>query len=359
MSMRTTAIASLTTAACIGPAAAQDTVPEVVGEYISASAIEKTPPRYPASAAREGREGWVVVSYVVAKDGELIERMIEDSSGSEDFERAAIDVLDNWIYEPARLNDEPVEQSMTRTRIVFKLDSRPGQLSGASRGFVRRYQEILDVINEGDFERADGMITDLRYTERQNLYEDAWFWWLRYQYLEATDGENELAMRDSLHRALGYEEDYLVPDVFVAAAERLFILQVRALDFSAAINTFERLRNSRSAQRSDYFEPTLEGLEANVESIRKAIEGPSILRTTAQIGEHGYWVHDLLRRSFSIGEIDGKVEAVDLRCRRGTIRYQTISEGNTWSVPEAWGQCGAYIKGAEGTTFGFYELPEP
>lgn len=354
MSARFHCIALVAAALWLGPAAAQDDAPEVVSSYVSARAIEKPAPRYPFTAARDGREGWVIVSYVVSADGAITEPMIEDSSGNEDFEGAALAMLDDWKYEPARLDGEPVAQSMTKTRILFTLDRTA---SGAGRNFVRKYREIDELIDAGDYETAEDMMADLQYSERQNLYEDAWFWWLKYRYLEATGETETPAARDYLRKAIGYEEDYLAPDLFVAAAQRLYALQVRALDLSGAINTFERLQSSSTAKRSDYYEELVGQLAQNIEAIRGVIDGPGILEVTGLIGEHGYWVHDLLRRSFALAEIDGEVEVVDLHCERGTTRYASISEGNTWTVPDSWGDCGVYIKGTEGTTFKFHEYP--
>lgn len=339
-------------------AARQETTPEVVEQFIGARAIEKPAPRYPRTAANAGAEGWVIVSYVVSKDGDIVEPMIEDSSGREDLERAALEVLEDWKYEPARINGEAADQSMTRARILFKLELRPGEEPGAGQRFVRSFRRIGSMIEHGDLDDAKESIEELRYSQRLNLYEDAWFWWLNYQYLDAAGEGESNAARNSLLRALGYEEDYLAADTFVAAAERLFALLVRSQDFSAALGVHARLTESKSAQRSEYFEPVTTQMMKTVAAIRNLIDGPETLEVTGLIGEHGYWVHDLLRRSFSIVAIDGEVEAVDLRCRRGTTRYSNIGDGNAWTVPESWGSCGVYIKGTEGTTFKFHEHPD-
>jgi hypothetical protein len=76
-----------------------------------------------------------------------------------------------------------------------------------------------------------------------------------------------------------------------------------------------------------------------------------------EIGGHEYWVHDLLRRSFSLSRVAGNVESVDIRCTRGTKRYDTFAEGDVWHVPESWGECGVYIKGTPGTTLALEEHP--
>ena len=190
-----------------------------------------------------------------------------------------------------------------------------------------------------------------------NLYEDAWFWWLKYSYLEASQSASNEEQIDALQLALGYEEDYLEPELFVAAAHSLFVLRVRAGDYSAARTTFLRLRDSRTAQRSERYEETIALLSPVYRQIEDAVAGNSLLVVNAKIGKHDYWVHDLLRRSFAMADVTGRVDAVDIRCERATKRYDAFPADGVWHVPESWGSCGVYIKGEPGTTFKFEEYP--
>lgn len=70
-----------------------------------------------------------------------------------------------------------------------------------------------------------------------------------------------------------------------------------------------------------------------------------------------YWVHGLVRRLFSVANVSGRIDAVDLRCTQGTRRYVSIPDSEVWQVPESWGECGMYVKGEPGTTFTFAEHP--
>jgi hypothetical protein len=145
--------------------------------------------------------------------------------------------------------------------------------------------------------------------------------------------------------------------LFVTAAQRLYVLQVQELDFSAARNTFARLRDSKEAKKSAAYEGAIAGLTPSYERIGEIVSGPSVLVIDAEIGRLDYWVHDLLRRSFSLGNVNGRIDVVDLRCERSTNRYDSFPGEAVWEVPESWGECGVYIKGAPGTTFVFREHP--
>jgi TonB family protein len=300
------------------------------------------------------REGWVIVSYIVSKNGEVVDAMVEDSSGSDAFERAALHGVEEWRFKPAMRNGVPVDQSMKQTRIVFRLDRGA---NGASDPFVRTYRRIQRLITEGKLAEAQPLIEALEIRERQNLYEDAWFWWLKFAYLDKAEPDDKADQIESLLKAVGYEVDYLPPDMFVAAAQRLYVLQVGALDLRGALDTFERLESSEAARKSEHYAVSVTALRENRDKIVAAAKGPLIIAMNARIGRHGYFVHDLLRRSFSILDVSGSIEVLDIRCDRRTVKYKAWSPGDVWSIPESWGECGAYVRGAPGTTFSFREHP--
>jgi TonB family protein len=335
------------------PGQAEEAIPSS-STYTPARPLERRAANYPSVAATAGQEGWVNLSYVVSTDGEVTEVMIEDSSGIEHFERAAVRAASTWRYSPATLDGEPVEQSMTRMRHTFRFeDGSPG----ARPSFRRDVGRIQRFIQDGNLEAAQERLLNLRYNGRHNLYEDAWFWWLQYAYLEARGEPDRRQLIESLQRAIGYQDEYLPPEVFVSAAVRLYALYVQALEFSSARRVVERLRQSANTSRSELLLQTLPQLEASLVDLDSIINGPELLRVNGRVGRYDYWVYELSRREFSLDEIQGDIEVVDIRCDRGTRRYYEVGSGVTWSIPESWGDCGVYIKGTEGTTFALYEHP--
>jgi hypothetical protein len=160
-----------------------------------------------------------------------------------------------------------------------------------------------------------------------------------------------------LQKAISYQEVYLPSDLFIAAVERLFILHAESGDFSAAIKSFERLRDA-SDTRAEGYPAAIARMEPIYKNMFEIVEGPRTLGINARVGEHGYWVHNLLRRSFAFDRIQGQLEVLDLRCARGNKRYSPVVDGNVWTIPQSWGECGVYVKGAEGTTFVFLEYPK-
>jgi TonB family protein len=336
-------------------ASAQELQPVETDVYIPISPISRQNPNYPSGALTGGKEGWVMLSFVVSETGAVEEAMIEDSSGVEAFELAALDAIRKWRYAPATLNGNPVAQSMQHTRISFALE---GPADGATRQFVSAYRKTRQLLDAGDYAAAAPLLEEMELGGRYNLYEDALFWALKYAYLEGVQSTDTAEKIRALKFAIGSQYDEHLPSgVFVAAAHSLYILQVQALDLSAARQTFERLRDSPHGKRSSLHASAIAELTPTYEQIEQLIAGRELLPVKAEIDRYGYWDHDLMRRSFSLANVTGSIASVSVRCERGTRLFENYPDDAVWHVPESWGKCGIYIKGDPATTFTFEEYP--
>lgn len=324
--------------------------------YVPAEPLQRSAPPYPLHALSQGREGWATVSFIISEEGDVIEPMIEDSSSS-DFDEPTLRAVRKWRYKPATLGGKPVEQSMVQTTIRYYLSDA----KGARRQFIGKYRAIYKLITAKNFTEAGPLIQALGEGEL-NFYEDAWFWWLKYVYLDATGKAEPQALEEALRKALGSSESeddaYLQPDAFVAASQRLYLLRARDNDFSGAVTVFERLKASKTAKRSKSYQDAVELLQPSYDKIMQLVDEPELFRQEARIDEHNYWVHRMLRRSFAFGDVkDGKLELVDVRCTRANRRFVSIPKDEVLRIPDTWGDCRVYIKGDVGTTFSFEEYP--
>jgi protein TonB len=82
--------------------------------------ISKVQPDYPPAERRAGREGTVVVTAVVDKDGQLRDPKVIRSV-SPVLDAAAVQAVRRWRYRPARLDDRNVAV-YTVVRLAFTLD---------------------------------------------------------------------------------------------------------------------------------------------------------------------------------------------------------------------------------------------
>ena len=81
---------------------------------------ERRAVRYPASAFRNGRQGWVKISFTVKSSGHVSDLNIVESSHRE-FEKAAVNSIRKWRFKPRTVNGQPIPTVVDRT-IEFVLE---------------------------------------------------------------------------------------------------------------------------------------------------------------------------------------------------------------------------------------------
>ena len=65
-------------------------------------------PRYPESARRAGAQGTTLLKLRVLETGRVGEVVIEQSAGHRDLDNAAADAVKKWLFEPARMGQQPI-----------------------------------------------------------------------------------------------------------------------------------------------------------------------------------------------------------------------------------------------------------
>lgn len=78
------------------------------------------PPAYPLAAQRRGVEGHVVLRVLVGTDGGVLSIEVEESSGAQALDDAAVAAVRGWTFEPAREDGRAVE-SIVRVPFAFRL----------------------------------------------------------------------------------------------------------------------------------------------------------------------------------------------------------------------------------------------
>ena len=68
----------------------------------------QTKPRYPDGARRRGIEGVTTLRFQVLVNGRVGSVSVAESAGHSDLDRAAVEAVKTWLFEPARRGKEPV-----------------------------------------------------------------------------------------------------------------------------------------------------------------------------------------------------------------------------------------------------------
>ncbi len=110
----------------IAEAAPAAAAPEPVASAASDRPVplpEQSPaPTYPPAALRRGESGTVVVQVDVGIDGSPLDARVIERSGSRELDRAALDAVRGWRFQPAMSNGQPMQGSL---EIPF--DFKPAQ----------------------------------------------------------------------------------------------------------------------------------------------------------------------------------------------------------------------------------------
>lgn len=97
------------------PSVPRDRGPELI-------ASSQVMPKYPASAKRSGETGTVMVEVAVNAAGVPTDVSLEDRSGNRDLDRAAMNAVKQWRFEPA-LRDGKKIASTVLVPVAFQLDT--------------------------------------------------------------------------------------------------------------------------------------------------------------------------------------------------------------------------------------------
>lgn len=87
-----------------------------------ATPIVRIEPRYPIQAARDGKEGWVRLSFTINEVGGVEDVEVIEADPKRVFDREAKRALRKWKYKPKIVDGKPVKQFDMRVQLDFKLE---------------------------------------------------------------------------------------------------------------------------------------------------------------------------------------------------------------------------------------------
>jgi TonB family protein len=99
---------------------------KVEGSVKPPKARHQAAPVYPAQEKADKIEGVVRLVAVIDKKGKVESVEVEESSGNQNLDQAAIDAVQQWTFDPATRNRKPVAVSYSLTlRFVADWEEKP------------------------------------------------------------------------------------------------------------------------------------------------------------------------------------------------------------------------------------------
>ncbi len=99
-----------------------DSAFSLVGQGGDATALVRVTPKYPPIAAREGKEGWVQVSFTISELGTVENAQVINAEPKKIFNREAIRAIKKWKYKPKMVEGKAVKQPNQSVQLDFKID---------------------------------------------------------------------------------------------------------------------------------------------------------------------------------------------------------------------------------------------
>lgn len=96
--------------------------PTIGAEEGDATPIVRIEPKYPVQAARDGKEGFVQLSFTITETGEVDDVNVIKAEPKRIFDREAIRALQKWKYKPKIQDGKAVRQPGMTVELVFKLN---------------------------------------------------------------------------------------------------------------------------------------------------------------------------------------------------------------------------------------------
>lgn len=333
----------------------QDHTQEPAAANVTSKAelITAVAPEYPKRALRNRIEGWVVLRLVVMPDGTTDQVEIVDSSIDKIFDKYAIEAAKARVYKPAMLNGEPVMQANVMVRQWFKLYSSDG---GVGKRFMRAYKKAQAAIDDNKLEKAQTIIGELEEKDQKLLAEVCYLDMLKAAYF-AKAGDQAATLKH-IERALVMADKVAAESIYFNLLRQAIVDNAKASRLRRSLEHYETLVKADQALADD------DPIHGYAGKIRGVLNGNQTLLTTASIekacqtcdGEQSFWDHTLNRNQFSIDQVAGSIDTLDIICEASivTVDYEPKKQ---WAVKREGGACSLKVIGEVGTTFRLIEMP--
>ncbi|HUF71594.1 MAG TPA: energy transducer TonB [Gammaproteobacteria bacterium] len=328
-------IVMLLVAAVLAPVAAS-------AQIMPPTPLETPQPEPPTNRFSMPMEGFAIVRYSVLADGSVANVSTIDQMPATLSERNVRATVESWTFEPATRDGTAVDWHNNEAVMIFDVETIPAEPSPM---FVRGYRQVEDLLAEGEQEDALDRSDRLLGMEASRLAEMG-VGFVQNARVNMMLGNLHEAYA-AIERATNPDLSLLDPSELVVALEYRNTLELRLGDVVGALETFARRQELGTVPESDL-------MASNLATIEAALGGDAAIGVQGKILDEA-WSHELTRRTFAVGDVDGTLRQVDIKCDMGTAEFE-FSDESEWSLPESWGECTVTVLGRRDAEFVLYEF---
>lgn len=223
--------------------------PVVLREHVELSEhlhlIEQPKPEFPKSEFVRGREGWVLLSYDVLKDGTVFSPTVKASSGSDAFNEAAMKAVSRWRYLPGEVQSD--------TALLHFVYERKQPY--VSKKFFAKDRKVHAAIDKGKLDKAQERIDEMRRRDDLTAVEHAYTYIAEARIHGARgDKEGQLA---HFRRAMINDGRWLSRSDYLKLLHAVVILELQLQDYSSALRDYGLLTETDTGRKlaADIEEP--------------------------------------------------------------------------------------------------------
>ena len=214
--------------------------------------LDQPKPQYPTS--KRGQEGWVVLNYGIDEQGYVVNPSIEESSGNDAFNEAALKSMQDWQF-------ESVEEQEASVLVNFVSDRKR---LGVSRKFFTRNARIHTLIDKGMLDDAQLQMDVMRTQSDLNAFELAYSF-ITEGRIAAERGDPEGQLR-SFRKSMLNDGRWLDRSDYLKLLHAAVVLEIQLQDLGSALRDYELLTKTRPGKK------IAADLEVPIQMIRSRVE---------------------------------------------------------------------------------------
>jgi TonB family protein len=308
-------------------------------------------PKYPTNALRRGIEGWVIIGFTILPDGTTTDIEVVDKSMEKVFDQAAINAASAWTYKPATRDGKPITQHNKRARMLFSIK---GLDNTVSETFRNTYKKALSAIKNGDMATAKALISELDDDEKRMLAEVCYLDVLKARYFEKEG--NRKATHKHVERALVLADDVASENIYAYLLKQSVVNNGVLKNYQTSLERYAALQELDGQLAAD------DPVHGFADRVRKELNGDGYISSNGELRrcsrcKSPRWRRGLNRDRFSIDQVVGVVDEIEIACQNGTVAV-AYDPDTVWSVnKKEGGKCFVSVYGEEATTLRLLEHP--